>query len=158
MRGNGEKWEENGEKMGGNGGKIGENLGGKWGGNEEKLCWFGGFWGWFLGIFGVPTPSETLVLGSHRGKAQVGIWDLSLRKIRSYEGILVHFWDFTGLEVLGGTFGGFLGSRPPQKLRFWGSHRGKAWSDDTAPLGPDRHARDVSALDKYAEERWEVRF
>ncbi|XP_066064807.1 general transcription factor IIH subunit 4 isoform X4 [Chamaea fasciata] len=34
--------------------------------------------------------------------------------------------------------------------------RGKAWSDDTAPLGPDRHARDVSALDKYAEERWEV--
>ncbi|NXF28098.1 TF2H4 factor, partial [Rhodinocichla rosea] len=34
--------------------------------------------------------------------------------------------------------------------------RGKAWSDDTAPLGPDRHARDVPALDKYAEERWEV--
>ncbi|NXW67542.1 TF2H4 factor, partial [Hirundo rustica] len=33
---------------------------------------------------------------------------------------------------------------------------GKAWSDDTAPLGPDRHARDVPALDKYAEERWEV--
>ncbi|XP_068034506.1 general transcription factor IIH subunit 4 [Anomalospiza imberbis] len=32
---------------------------------------------------------------------------------------------------------------------------GKAWSDDTAPLGPGRHARDVPALDKYAEERWE---
>ncbi|KAM6038236.1 general transcription factor IIH subunit 4 isoform 3-T3 [Chlamydotis macqueenii] len=34
--------------------------------------------------------------------------------------------------------------------------RGKAWSDDTSQLGPDKHARDVPALDKYAEERWEV--
>ncbi|XP_033929466.1 general transcription factor IIH subunit 4 isoform X2 [Melopsittacus undulatus] len=33
---------------------------------------------------------------------------------------------------------------------------GKAWSDDTSQLGPDRHARDVQALDRYAEERWEV--
>ncbi|XP_059558108.1 general transcription factor IIH subunit 4 isoform X2 [Myotis daubentonii] len=33
---------------------------------------------------------------------------------------------------------------------------GKAWSDDTSQLGPDKHARDVPALDKYAEERWEV--
>lgn len=36
-------------------------------------------------------------------------------------------------------------------------HRGKAWSDDTSQLGPDKHARDVPSLDKYAEERWEVR-
>uniref|UniRef100_A0A8D0HGQ0 General transcription factor IIH subunit 4 n=1 Tax=Sphenodon punctatus TaxID=8508 RepID=A0A8D0HGQ0_SPHPU len=33
---------------------------------------------------------------------------------------------------------------------------GKAWSDDTSQLGPDKHARDVPSLDKYAEERWEV--
>uniref|UniRef100_A0ABM5FIS7 General transcription factor IIH subunit 4 n=1 Tax=Pogona vitticeps TaxID=103695 RepID=A0ABM5FIS7_9SAUR len=34
--------------------------------------------------------------------------------------------------------------------------KGKAWSDDTSQLGPDKHARDVPSLDKYAEERWEV--
>lgn len=39
---------------------------------------------------------------------------------------------------------------PPPK------NRGKAWWDDTAQLGPDKHARDVPALDRYAEERWEV--
>ncbi|KAJ7317269.1 hypothetical protein JRQ81_003431 [Phrynocephalus forsythii] len=33
---------------------------------------------------------------------------------------------------------------------------GKPWSDDTSQLGPDKHARDVPSLDKYAEERWEV--
>ncbi|XP_014386124.1 PREDICTED: general transcription factor IIH subunit 4 [Myotis brandtii] len=33
---------------------------------------------------------------------------------------------------------------------------GKAWSDDTSQLGPDKYARDVPSLDKYAEERWEV--
>ncbi|XP_071657080.1 general transcription factor IIH subunit 4 isoform X4 [Patagioenas fasciata] len=34
--------------------------------------------------------------------------------------------------------------------------RGSPWWDTTSPLGPDRHARDVRALDRYAEERWEV--
>ncbi|XP_065715870.1 general transcription factor IIH subunit 4 isoform X2 [Patagioenas fasciata] len=33
---------------------------------------------------------------------------------------------------------------------------GSPWWDTTSPLGPDRHARDVRALDRYAEERWEV--
>uniref|UniRef100_H3AK09 General transcription factor IIH subunit 4 n=1 Tax=Latimeria chalumnae TaxID=7897 RepID=H3AK09_LATCH len=33
---------------------------------------------------------------------------------------------------------------------------GKAWADDTSQLGPDKHARDVDSLDKYAMERWEV--
>lgn len=33
---------------------------------------------------------------------------------------------------------------------------GKAWADDTSQLGPDKHARDVPSLDKYAVERWEV--
>lgn len=49
-----------------------------------------------------------------------------------------------------GTRAGFLTLGPS-----W--HRGKAWSDDTSQLGPDKHARDVPSLDKYAEERWEVR-
>lgn len=49
-----------------------------------------------------------------------------------------------------GTQAGFLTLGPS-----W--HRGKAWSDDTSQLGPDKHARDVPSLDKYAEERWEVR-
>uniref|UniRef100_A0A8C4RCH3 General transcription factor IIH subunit 4 n=1 Tax=Erpetoichthys calabaricus TaxID=27687 RepID=A0A8C4RCH3_ERPCA len=33
---------------------------------------------------------------------------------------------------------------------------GKAWADDTTQLGPDKHARDIESLDKYAMERWEV--
>ena len=34
--------------------------------------------------------------------------------------------------------------------------RGKAWSDEGSSIGPDRHARDVGSLDRYAMERWEV--
>ncbi|XP_034765773.2 general transcription factor IIH subunit 4 [Acipenser ruthenus] len=33
---------------------------------------------------------------------------------------------------------------------------GKAWADDTSQFGPDKHARDIDSLDKYAIERWEV--
>ncbi|KAI4880055.1 hypothetical protein NFI96_019924 [Prochilodus magdalenae] len=33
---------------------------------------------------------------------------------------------------------------------------GKAWADVGSSLGPDRHARDVESLDRYAMERWEV--
>ena len=36
------------------------------------------------------------------------------------------------------------------------SDRGKAWADEGCSLGPDRHARDVDSLDRYAMERWEV--
>ena len=52
---------------------------------------------------------------------------------------------------------GWVGNtgRVPYSRLSW--HRGKAWSDDTSQLGPDKHARDVPSLDKYAEERWEVR-
>ncbi|KAJ3609324.1 hypothetical protein NHX12_023847 [Muraenolepis orangiensis] len=35
-------------------------------------------------------------------------------------------------------------------------YRGKAWADEGSSLGPDRHARDVDSLDRYAMERWEV--
>ena len=42
----------------------------------------------------------------------------------------------------------------------WGSPavscRGKAWADEGSSLGPDRHARDILSLDRYAMERWEV--
>lgn len=33
---------------------------------------------------------------------------------------------------------------------------GKSWADEGGNLGPDRHARDVESLDRYAMERWEV--
>uniref|UniRef100_A0A672MWU3 General transcription factor IIH subunit 4 n=1 Tax=Sinocyclocheilus grahami TaxID=75366 RepID=A0A672MWU3_SINGR len=33
---------------------------------------------------------------------------------------------------------------------------GKPWADEGGNLGPDRHARDVESLDRYAMERWEV--
>lgn len=33
---------------------------------------------------------------------------------------------------------------------------GKPWADEGSSLGPDRHARDVESLDRYAMERWEV--
>ncbi|XP_078455828.1 general transcription factor IIH subunit 4 isoform X1 [Lampetra fluviatilis] len=33
---------------------------------------------------------------------------------------------------------------------------GNPWSDDTTGLGPDKHARDVTSLGRYALERWEV--
>ena len=35
-------------------------------------------------------------------------------------------------------------------------HRGTAWADEGSTLGPDRHARDIESLDRYAMERWEV--
>lgn len=36
------------------------------------------------------------------------------------------------------------------------THRGRAWADEGSTLGPDRHARDIESLDRYAIERWEV--
>lgn len=33
---------------------------------------------------------------------------------------------------------------------------GTAWADEGSSLGPDRHARDLESLDRYAVERWEV--
>lgn len=35
-------------------------------------------------------------------------------------------------------------------------NRGTAWADEGSSLGPDRHARDIESLDRYALERWEV--
>ncbi|XP_021169994.1 general transcription factor IIH subunit 4 isoform X2 [Fundulus heteroclitus] len=36
------------------------------------------------------------------------------------------------------------------------SQRGAQWADEGSTLGPDRHARDIESLDRYAMERWEV--
>lgn len=36
------------------------------------------------------------------------------------------------------------------------THRGRVWADEGSTLGPDRHARDIESLDRYAMERWEV--
>ena len=36
--------------------------------------------------------------------------------------------------------------------------RGKSWSSSADGLGPDKHAKDVESLDKYAMERWEVSY
>lgn len=33
---------------------------------------------------------------------------------------------------------------------------GTAWAEEGSSLGPDRHARDIESLDRYAMERWEV--
>ncbi|KAK5621039.1 General transcription factor IIH subunit 4 [Crenichthys baileyi] len=33
---------------------------------------------------------------------------------------------------------------------------GAQWADEGRTLGPDRHARDIESLDRYAMERWEV--
>ncbi|XP_061475168.1 general transcription factor IIH subunit 4 [Rhineura floridana] len=56
----------------------------------------------------------------------------------------------------GGLQGLFLNPIFKENLRIALLGGGKAWSDDTSQLGPDKHARDVPSLDKYAEERWEV--
>ncbi|XP_077017372.1 general transcription factor IIH subunit 4 isoform X2 [Tamandua tetradactyla] len=56
----------------------------------------------------------------------------------------------------GGLQGLILNPVFRQNLRIALLGGGKAWSDDTSQLGPDKHARDVPSLDKYAEERWEV--
>uniref|UniRef100_A0A5F9DLM6 General transcription factor IIH subunit 4 n=1 Tax=Oryctolagus cuniculus TaxID=9986 RepID=A0A5F9DLM6_RABIT len=56
----------------------------------------------------------------------------------------------------GGLQGLILNPVFRQNLRVALLGGGKAWSDDTSQLGPDKHARDVPSLDKYAEERWEV--
>uniref|UniRef100_UPI00358E0753 general transcription factor IIH subunit 4-like isoform X1 n=1 Tax=Myxine glutinosa TaxID=7769 RepID=UPI00358E0753 len=58
--------------------------------------------------------------------------------------------------IPGGLPGYILNPVFREKLRTALLGGGQAWSDDTRDLGPDRHARDVTSLDTYAMERWEV--
>ncbi|XP_029441080.1 general transcription factor IIH subunit 4 isoform X1 [Rhinatrema bivittatum] len=59
-------------------------------------------------------------------------------------------------QLPGGRQGLILNPIFKENLRVALLGGGKAWADDTSVLGPDKHARDVPSLDKYAEDRWEV--
>ncbi|XP_055486651.1 general transcription factor IIH subunit 4 [Leucoraja erinacea] len=59
-------------------------------------------------------------------------------------------------QLPGGLQGLVLNPIFKENLRIALLGGGKAWADDTSQLGPDKHARDITSLDKYAMERWEV--
>ncbi|KAM6038234.1 general transcription factor IIH subunit 4 isoform 1-T1 [Chlamydotis macqueenii] len=91
-------------------------------------------------------------------QAAVALWvkkEHSKEQVESREVLLaLRLWHPHTLP--GGLPGVALHPNFRQNLRVALLGGGKAWSDDTSQLGPDKHARDVPALDKYAEERWEV--
>uniref|UniRef100_A0AAY4BHF1 General transcription factor IIH subunit 4 n=1 Tax=Denticeps clupeoides TaxID=299321 RepID=A0AAY4BHF1_9TELE len=59
-------------------------------------------------------------------------------------------------QLPGGLQGTVLNPVFKDNLRIALLGGGKAWADEGCSLGPDRHARDVESLDRYAMERWEV--
>uniref|UniRef100_A0AAR2IGB7 General transcription factor IIH subunit 4 n=1 Tax=Pygocentrus nattereri TaxID=42514 RepID=A0AAR2IGB7_PYGNA len=59
-------------------------------------------------------------------------------------------------QLQGGLQGIVLNPVFKDNLRIAVLGGGKAWADEGSSLGPDRHARDVESLDRYAMERWEV--
>lgn len=59
-------------------------------------------------------------------------------------------------QLPGGLQGNVLNPVFKDNLRIALLGGGKAWADEGSSLGPDRHARDVGSLDRYAMERWEV--
>uniref|UniRef100_A0A8C6U5V5 General transcription factor IIH subunit 4 n=1 Tax=Neogobius melanostomus TaxID=47308 RepID=A0A8C6U5V5_9GOBI len=60
-------------------------------------------------------------------------------------------------QLQGGLQGYILNPVFKDNLRIALLGGGKAWADEGgSSLGPDRHARDIESLDKYAMERWEV--
>ncbi|XP_048472475.1 general transcription factor IIH subunit 4 [Rhincodon typus] len=59
-------------------------------------------------------------------------------------------------QLPGGLQGLVLNPIFKENLRIALLGGGKPWADDTSQLGPDKHARDIPSLDKYAMERWEV--
>ncbi|KAK0142377.1 General transcription factor IIH subunit 4 [Merluccius polli] len=59
-------------------------------------------------------------------------------------------------QLQGGLQGNILNPIFKDNLRIALLGGGKAWADEGSSLGPDRHARDVVSLDRYAMERWEV--
>ncbi|XP_069054846.1 general transcription factor IIH subunit 4 [Lepisosteus oculatus] len=59
-------------------------------------------------------------------------------------------------QLPGGLQGNTLNAIFKDNLRVALLGGGKAWTDDASQLGPDKHARDIESLDKYAMERWEV--
>ncbi|XP_065150121.1 general transcription factor IIH subunit 4 isoform X2 [Paramisgurnus dabryanus] len=59
-------------------------------------------------------------------------------------------------QLQGGLQGFVLNPVFKDNLRIALLGGGKPWADEGSSLGPDRHARDVESLDRYAMERWEV--
>ncbi|XP_058475123.1 general transcription factor IIH subunit 4 [Solea solea] len=59
-------------------------------------------------------------------------------------------------QLQGGLQGYILNPVFKANLRIALLGGGKAWADEGSSLGPDRHARDIDSLDRYAMERWEV--
>ncbi|KAJ7991812.1 hypothetical protein DPEC_G00287750 [Dallia pectoralis] len=59
-------------------------------------------------------------------------------------------------QLQGGLQGNILNPIFKDNLRIALLGGGRSWADQGDCLGPDRHARDVDSLDKYALERWEV--
>uniref|UniRef100_A0A8C7XQK7 General transcription factor IIH subunit 4 n=1 Tax=Oryzias sinensis TaxID=183150 RepID=A0A8C7XQK7_9TELE len=59
-------------------------------------------------------------------------------------------------QLQGGLQGYILNPVFKDNLRIALLGGGKVWADEGIILGPDRHARDIESLDRYAMERWEV--
>uniref|UniRef100_A0A3Q3WER9 General transcription factor IIH subunit 4 n=1 Tax=Mola mola TaxID=94237 RepID=A0A3Q3WER9_MOLML len=59
-------------------------------------------------------------------------------------------------QLQGGLLGYILNPIFKDNLRITLLGGGRAWADEGSTLGPDRHARDIESLDRYATERWEV--
>uniref|UniRef100_A0A3Q2Z4P2 General transcription factor IIH subunit 4 n=1 Tax=Hippocampus comes TaxID=109280 RepID=A0A3Q2Z4P2_HIPCM len=59
-------------------------------------------------------------------------------------------------QLQGGLQGYILNPVFKDNLRIALLGGGQAWADEGSSLGPDRHARDIESLDRYAMERWEV--
>uniref|UniRef100_A0A8C4HS71 General transcription factor IIH subunit 4 n=1 Tax=Dicentrarchus labrax TaxID=13489 RepID=A0A8C4HS71_DICLA len=59
-------------------------------------------------------------------------------------------------QLQGGLQGYILNPVFKDNLRIALLGGGRAWADEGSTLGPDRHARDIDSLDRYAMERWEV--
>ncbi|XP_061690615.1 general transcription factor IIH subunit 4 isoform X6 [Syngnathoides biaculeatus] len=59
-------------------------------------------------------------------------------------------------QLQGGLQGYILNPVFKDNLRIALLGGGRAWADERSSLGPDRHARDIESLDRYAMERWEV--
>ncbi|XP_061615985.1 general transcription factor IIH subunit 4 isoform X2 [Phyllopteryx taeniolatus] len=59
-------------------------------------------------------------------------------------------------QLQGGLQGYILNPVFKDNLRIALLGGGRSWADEGSSLGPDRHARDIESLDRYAMERWEV--
>ncbi|XP_061598009.1 general transcription factor IIH subunit 4 [Cololabis saira] len=59
-------------------------------------------------------------------------------------------------QLQGGLQGYILNPIFKENLRTALLGGGAVWADEGSSLGPDRHARDIDSLDRYAMERWEV--